>query len=252
MEELSLNTIFVMRTELFRWEVLRSISRLLGDSSAESLGGLFAPAAAFVGSGPCISWNMDDPLCPEAQEAVKAYMKQNLSSIGVVELAKNASGRKLSERFPAYSEAAKKLSAEFKGNKGGLFLEEAVNCFHMYVTPVLLKLPQEIVATWSAQFGPPDDEEAWVLNALRELPALHNHIDIMVVADSQPDRRDSNNHFMDNEIMVAPLAYASVFVSKDRGIRDMLRNRTKILRRTRCQYCDSLKSLESWLAEHAA
>jgi hypothetical protein len=69
----------------------------------------------------------------------------------------------------------------------------------------------------------------------------------MIVADTQPERKDSNNHFMDNEIMVAPLAYADVFVARDKGIRDILRNRTKILSRTKCQYFDSLAALEPWL-----
>ncbi len=255
MEELSLNAIFVMRTELFQWEFLRSVRRFHGDSSADSLSGLFAPPFAFVGSGPCIAWNSADRLDPATQESVETYMKYNLSKIGVVELAERAEAMgvlELEEKFPAYSESAKKMKDEFKGNKGRLFLEEAINCFCMYVTPVLLKLPPEIVATWSAQFGPPDDEKAWTLKALAELPALHNHIDIMVVADSQPDRKDSFNHFMDNEIMVAPLAYATVFVSKDRAIKDMLRSRTKILSRTQCQYCDSLDSLEIWLTENGA
>ncbi|HEX3529680.1 MAG TPA: hypothetical protein VH988_21695 [Thermoanaerobaculia bacterium] len=144
------------------------------------------------------------------------------------------------------------MKNEFKGSKEKLFLEEAINCFYLFVTPVLLKLPPVIIAAWSAQFGPSDDERAWTLRALAELPALHNYIDIMVVADSQPDRKDNYNHFMDNEIMVAPLAYATVFVSKDKAIRDMLRNRTKILSRTKCQYCDSLESLEVWLMENGA
>jgi hypothetical protein len=174
-------------------------------------------------------------------------MKYNLSKIGVAELAEKWGGSTLGRKFPAYSEAARKVKERFKGDKERIFSEEAVNCFHMYVTPVLLQLPPQIVATWSAQFGPPDDEKAWVLKALGELPALHNLIDIMVVADSQPDRKDSNNHFMDNEIIIAPLAYATVFVSKDKGIRDILRSRTKILSRTQCQYCDGLDALEIWL-----
>src|SRR5207249_3549632 len=110
-----------------------------------------------------------------------------------------------------------------------LFVEEAGNCFYMYITPLLLKYPRHVMACWPARFGSPDDEETWFLKALAELPALHNFIDIMVVADSQPDRKDKCNHFMDNEIMVAPLAYATVFVSEDKAIRHMLRNRTKIL-----------------------
>src|SRR6266545_6408785 len=46
MEELSLNAIFVMRTELYQWEFSRSVRRVRDDRVDESLIGLFAPAAA--------------------------------------------------------------------------------------------------------------------------------------------------------------------------------------------------------------
>ncbi|HEX3529681.1 MAG TPA: hypothetical protein VH988_21700 [Thermoanaerobaculia bacterium] len=112
MEELSLNVIFVMRTELFRWEFLRSVCRLCGGSSVDSLSGLFAPPFAFVGSEPCILWNSAEPLDPETQESLKFHMKYELSRIGVVELAERIAetrtGSKLEKSFPAYSEAAKK------------------------------------------------------------------------------------------------------------------------------------------------
>ena len=250
MEELSLNVIFVVRTELYKWELSRSMRRLLGEPVDNSLKGLFAPPAAFSGSGPCVVWKTDLSLGAESQQIAKAYMKYNLSKIGVVELAEKIGGTKLDETPPAYSEDAKKVKEKFKGDKKKLFLEEAGNCFYMYITPLLLNYPQQVIASWSAQFGPPVDEEAWFLKALVELPALHNFIDIMVAADSQPERKDKNNDFFDNEIMVAPLAYATVFVSKDKGIRDMLRHRTKILSRTKCQYFDSLNALEAWLSEN--
>jgi hypothetical protein len=252
MEELSLNAIFVMRDELYRWELSRSVRRLRGGLADDSLNGLFAPPAAFVGSGPCLVLNTDVPLSPETQAHAKSYMKYNLSKIGVVELAERMGGSELEETPPAYSEVAKKVKEKFKGNKRKLFLEEAGNCFYLYITPLLLKYPPQVIASWSAQFGPPDNEEAWFLKALAELPALHNFIEIMIVADSQPDRKDKHNHFMDNEIMAAALAYATVFVSRDKGIRDMLQSLTKILSRTKCQYCDRLDALETWLTETVA
>jgi formate-dependent phosphoribosylglycinamide formyltransferase (GAR transformylase) len=61
------------------------------------------------------------------------------------------------------------------------------------------------------------------------------------------------NQLHSNEIMVAPLAYADVFVSKDKGIRNLLRNTNKQpLARAKYQYCDSLTELEKWLAENVA
>jgi len=172
MEELSLNAIFVMRRELFQWELTRSMGRFRGESAHDSLKGIFVPPPAFVGSTPRLLWNVSVPLSQEAQENAKTYMKYNLSKIGVIELAEKMGGSKLNETPPSYSDAAKKVKEKFKGNKKKLFLEEASNCFYMYITPLLLKYPQQAIASWSAQFGPSHDEEAWFLNALAELPAL--------------------------------------------------------------------------------
>ena len=208
--------------------------RASGDRLDESLVGLFAPPAAFVGSGPCVRFE-GVSISPQARADAQAYMNRELSKIGVVELAQLMGGSRLDSTPPAYSVAAKKAMEKFKGRKTQLFLEEAGNCFSLYIRPQLLTYPPEVIQMWSAQFGPADNEEAWFQNALAQLPALHNYIDIMVVADSLPDRKDAYNHFMDNEIMVAPLAYTDVFVSRDNGVRDLLRSRTKILSRNKAK-----------------
>ena len=246
MEELSLNAILVNRTELYQWELSRSVRRLLREPVEDSLDGLFTPPAAFVGSRFSLKLS-GVSLSDEAQDQLREYMKRELGKIGVVELVTRMGESKLDETPPAYSQAAKRAKELFKGDKKKLFLNEARDIFQIYITPLLLRYPQPVVMSWLAQFNSPNDEEAWFRNVLSELPALHNFIDIMVVADSQPDRKDTFNHFMDNEIMVAPLAYTNVFASWDRAIRDMLRNRTKILSRTKCQYCDSFDALETWL-----
>src|SRR5205823_4644107 len=135
--------------------------------------------------------------------------------------------------------AAKNLMEQFKGNRDKIFQEEAVNVFSIYIAPLFPRYRVDVLQNWTRQFGPPEDETGWVQQALLQLPALHHFIDIMTAADQQPTRKDNYHHFMDNEIMVAPLAYATVFVAKDRAIRDMLHKRTKILERTKCKYCDS-------------
>jgi hypothetical protein len=250
MEELSLNTIFVMRTELYEWELSRSMDRLCGGVAHDSLQGLFASPAAFVGSTFNLVGDAGFSFGLETQEKIKAYIKDKLSKIGVVELAEKVGEAKLNETPPAYSAAAKNVRAEFKGDKKKLFLAEASECFCMYIKPPLLQYPLHMIAAWAQQFGSSHDEKTWTLKMLAEFPALHNYIDVMIVADTQPGRKDTNNHFFDNEILVAPFAYASVFVANDKGIKDMLQNRTGILRRTKCQYCDSLDALETWLTKN--
>jgi hypothetical protein len=56
---------------------------------------------------------------------------------------------------------------------------------------------------------------------------------------------DSVNHFMDDEIVVAPLAYAEVFVSRVKGVRHLLRIRKEMLAGTKCHYCENLGEASS-------
>jgi hypothetical protein len=262
MEELSLNACFVLRTEVYQWEFVRSVGRCIDAPIDGSLKGLFTNPAAFTGSRPCVTFEPPDDqiLTPEAVANAQAEFQQEMASIGIAELTKRmAGGPRIGDAPPAYSEAAKKAKETFKGNRNKLFGAEAENCFRMYIRPLLgprlstastdvLPTPQAL--KWLAQFAGPGGEEGWYRRALAELPALHNFVDLMVEADMQPNRKDSNNHFMDNEIMTAPLAYADVFVSRDKGIRHLLRNHKEILARTKCQYCENLGELETWLASN--
>lgn len=249
MEELSLNACYVTRNEVFQWEFGRSFARVLNAPWDDSLRGLYTVPAAYLGSNPCATLTF-----PEGQRLtdytvvnIQQYFSHEQSAIGVTELAMKLSGPRPTEDPPAYSDAAKKTMARFNGEKGKIFAAEAENCFSMYITPLLHLFPVFAAEKWRTHFGSADDCEKWYRRVLADLPALYNFVDLMVEADMQPARKDSNNHFMDNEIMIAPLAYADVFVSTDRGIRDVLRNRTKILERTGCNYCDSLTAFESWI-----
>src|SRR5207302_5787157 len=95
MEELSLNAIFINREELYAWELSQSVRRFLGRPAGDSFNGLFVPPAAFVGSRPCVSLDLPegDSLSPEAQAHAQAFMKRELSKIGVVELGEKMGGR---------------------------------------------------------------------------------------------------------------------------------------------------------------
>ena len=264
MEELSLNACFIMRTEVFQWEFARSLGRCLGAPVDESLKGLFTNPAAFTGSRPCVKFEIPDDqlLGPDAVANVQAEFQREMASIGIAELTRRMTGGpRICETPPPYSVAAKKAKGLFKGDRNKLFAAEAENCFIMYIRPLLgtrpsaaspYVFPSAVSQKWLAQFAGPGGDEAWYRRALVDLPALHNFVDLMVEADMQPNRNDSNNHFMDNEIMVAPLAYADVFVSRDKGIRHLLRTRKEILARTKCQYCENLGELETWLASNAA
>jgi hypothetical protein len=75
MEELSLNACFLMRTEMFQWEVARSLGRCLGAPLDESLKGLFTTPAAFIGSRPVVTFDLPDgqPISPDAVASAQTY-----------------------------------------------------------------------------------------------------------------------------------------------------------------------------------
>jgi hypothetical protein len=86
---------------------------------------------------------------------------------------------------------------------------------------------------------------------LTHMPAIRNHMELMAALTQQPSRKDKMNDFFDYEILPVPLAYASVFVAQDKGIRDVLLNRTEVQQRSSCHYCYDLGEFEAWLSMEA-
>jgi hypothetical protein len=244
MEELSLNAIYIIRPELYEWEFDHSWRRMRGES-AHDMEGLYACPMGWVGTRT--NKVMDSPLNDKARAHLQAFFLKETASTGVSQLAQQMGGRKKEIEAPGYSIAAKQSKETFKGDKKKLFLNEADHAIKLNVyDPILSNLPEEILIPWMSHVVSPD-KETLCNKILDEFPALRNFNEIMMAASQQPDKKDDPNDFMDHEIMVAPITYASVFVSRDKGIRDLLLSRTKILSRTKCVYCDSWTKLENWL-----
>lgn len=159
MAELSVNIIYSMRTEVFEWEVARSVAWALGEASDQTLNGLFAPPAAFVGSRFFLEWPADSTLSDEAQNTLRKAVACELGAIDVVELADNPNWSSGPRKPPALSQAARRALESSKGDKRKLFLMEATNEFRMYVYPFLAKYPQSVIRKWALGFGRPGDAE---------------------------------------------------------------------------------------------
>jgi hypothetical protein len=166
-EELSMNVIYVIRPELYKWELARSVQRACGEPVSPLLNGLFAPVGAFLGSQFSIKWSADVPLTQEVQDDVRAFMKRDLDNISVTELVKTAGGS-LREKPTAYSQGAKYARDTFKGDKQRLFLEEAGNIFRTWVTPILLQYPPHVVLQWMKYYGRPEGENAFFRDCLAD------------------------------------------------------------------------------------
>jgi hypothetical protein len=256
MDELSLRVSYANREEIFAWEVERAVCRIADAGPIDlSLYGLYVPVLAYLSSQFQLDFPEEFPL--EHTSDFIGTVKGRMESLTLTELLRMRAGRKEDRIFdfvkhipaPKYSEAAKRTWDVAKGDRTKIERIEAEIIFAQYIQPAIVRLSLPVQAKFLDYLrATPKDRYGGCLGGLlNHLPAIHNHIELLTAIAQNPTRRDKINDFFDLEMMPVPLAYASVFVSKDKGIRDVLRNRTEILKRNACRYCCDLAELEEWL-----
>jgi hypothetical protein len=256
MEGLSLNVSYASKEDIFAWEVERCVRRL-ADAGPIDLSdfGLYVPVAAYLASNFHLTFPEDSPAA-RVEEAVK-MVNDRANSLTFTELLQLRAANETDDIFnfaksfpsPDLSEERKRIWDSLKGNREKILRNETESVFRLYVKPAMDNLPPPVKARFIRYLPTaPKDKYGGVLGELlKYLPSIQNHIEVMAAVSQNPARRDKGNDFFDFEVIPVPLAYASVFVAQDKGIRDMLRNRTRILERSDCRYCFDLTELEEWL-----
>lgn len=256
MEQLSLNVSYASREEIFAWEVERAVRRLADAGPIDlSTYELYVPVLAYLTSRFHLEFPEGFPA--EHIEDFTRQLKERVESLTFTELLTMRAARKTDKIFdfikqlpaPKYSEESQRTWDMVKGDKKKIQRIESETVFNQYIKPAINKLPPPVlVKFWGyIQTVPKDKYGGFLGDLLKSLPAIYNYVELMAAMTQQPSRKDKINDFFDNEIMPVPLAYASIFVAQDKGIRDVLRNRTEILKRNSCRYCFDLPELEEWL-----
>jgi hypothetical protein len=258
MEKLSLNVSYVNREEVFSWEVERCVRRLAGVGPIDlSLSGLYAPVIAYLGTRFELKYQGAIPA--EKMKEFANLVAERSNSLTFTDLLKMRASRPGDGIFgyaksfsvPDNSEKRKQIWDALKGDRKKILRNETESVYRLYIAPAINRLPANVkLDFWKYICTAAKDEYGGVLGEmLNYLPSIRNHIELMAAASQNPTRRDKSNDFFDFEVIPVPFAYASVFVAKDRGIRDLLKNRTTILKRSECHYCFELTDLERWLNE---
>jgi hypothetical protein len=256
MDELSLNVSYASRDKIFAWEVERAVLKLANAGPIDlSMYGLYVPVMAYLTSQFRLEFPAGFP--PENISDFVGKVKERMENLTLTELLTLRARRKEDRIFdfvkqipaPKYSEEAKRMRDVFKGNKKKIQRSVDEGILELYIQPAILKLPILAQAKYLdyLKTTSKDTYGGCIGDLINHLPAIHNHRDLMATSDQNPTRRDKVNDFFDIEIMTVPLAYASVFVAQDKGIRDVLCNRTEILKRNTCHYCFDLAELDDWL-----
>jgi hypothetical protein len=267
MEELSLNIAYANRGEVFAWEVGRFVGRELGVGPVDlSLSGLYVPVVLYMSSGLKIGYP-EEADSEEMREKVEG-LRQELESLTLTRMLTIAydGGTDWEGQYvkglpdPLLARVVEKIRERTKGSKQMMLLYESQAAFELEVIPTLRRSHAEVFPQIMAYIrarqaeadkskGPMDQYAEFLANLLKTMPALYNHVELVATIAQNPTQRFEINDWFDHEIMPVPLAYASVFVAQDRGIRDLLRNRTKILGRNSCRYCSNLGELEAWMRD---
>jgi hypothetical protein len=254
MEELSLSVSYASREEIFAWEVERAIRRLADAGPIDlSLDGLYVPVLAYLDSHFRLEFPEGFP--SEHIDEFAKKVKAGVESMTFTELLKMRANSERDTMFeyvksipaPKYPDEA--ILTWSKGDRQKIQRVEAEAVYKRHIHPAIIKLPMDVqLKLLSYNSTASKDKYGGVLGHLLEhLPSINNHIELMAAMMKQPSRKPKINDFFDNEIIPVPLAYASVFVAQDKGIRDTLKNRTNILKRTTFHYCYDLAELDLWL-----
>ncbi len=252
MEELSLNVSYANKEEIFSWEVETAIRRIVDVGRSDlSFDCLYVPVVAYIAS----HFFLDFPEgLPSEMEVFPRMAKEALESMTFTELLRmrvnsNDSFFKYVKTIPAPKYPDKSILTWAKGDKEKIRRLESEAVYKRHIDPAIKKLPFDVRLRFLSYIATASkDKYGGILSNLLELlPSVNNHVDLMAAMMQQPSRKPKINDFFDNEIVPVPLAYASVFVAQDKGIRDTLKNRTNILKRNACHYCYDLAELEVWL-----
>jgi hypothetical protein len=267
MEDLSLNVAYANRSEVFTWEVERFVSGELGVGPIDlSLSGLYVPLVLYMSSGLKIGFP-EKTDSEEMREKVEG-LRQALESLTLTEILKMTyrDGEDWESKYvkglpdPPLEGVVQRIREGTKGDKNTMLLWESQAALELEVIPYLSRSSPEVKQRFMeyVQAGAAEAEAdkstgrkekyaEFLANLLKKMPALYNHVELVATIAQNPAQRFEINDFFDHEIMPVPLAYASAFVAQDKGIRDLLRNRTKILPRNACCYCSNLGELEAWM-----
>jgi hypothetical protein len=259
MEALSLNVSYASHKEIFAWEVERAVRRLADAGPIDlSLDGIYVPLLGFLTSRFRLKYPEGFP--SKDVDDCTGKIKARLESLTLTQWLRMSAGS-LADGIsdfvrhlpaPKYSEESKRIWNMVKGSRHKIQRIEDQAVFHQYIKPAIRKLPPPVLVKFReyAQTVPKDNSGGFLGEFLKSLPALNNYSELMATIAQNPTRTDKINDFFDLEIMAAPLAYATVFVSEDKGIRNVLHQRTRILKRNNCQYCSDLMELAHWLDVH--
>lgn len=252
MEQASLNVCLAPRMDIFTWEVHTLAHALLGEPlPPDWRGRLYVPLLGYL----CQSFSLEfpDATPSEPAEWTGDLACDRLNRVGLTELL-TMRDDEIGEHIkrmepPPYSDLAKKMRSITGGDKGKVFRLEAESVFESVILPATRHLhPTWIPRFLAALKTLPKDRNGGVMETiLVGLPAIRNYVETMAVVSQDPLRADRTNDFIDLELIPVPAAYCDLLVTRDRRIRDILVNRTKIMKNTNCEYIDSLEGLERWL-----
>ncbi|HEY1065275.1 MAG TPA: hypothetical protein VGE52_04170, partial [Pirellulales bacterium] len=259
MEEFSLNVSYANPEEIFEWEIRQAICKLAEIGPADfSSRELYVPVAEYLSSR--MSLEFFKAVTPSDMTAMAAELSRRIEAIRLTEILamRTQSNDKIFEYAkklpaPAYAERVRQSLAAARGDKAKLERREVEFVVKRYVSRALedLPLPAKIQAANYFRDAPKDKYGGCVEKLIELAPSVRNHIELMVTLSQFPTRNDKINHFFDNELMPVSLAYATAFASRDGGIRDVLKHRTRILSRSDCSYCENVEELGTWLGSVA-
>lgn len=259
MDNLSLNICFVRNIEIYHNEIDDFVTSFIEKKNPGlARENLYVPVIAYLSSDTGLSFPEGFPASEEEKTDFAEELTEKLLSLKVTDLVNllKAFLPMKTDQFNSILEYSETWKERWDFTKGDIKLirriEEEHALQHILI-PRMKKRAARLSLGLHEEFAdyvrslPKDNYEGASGTIIDSMPAFRNYINIMTVTGLVTSKKGNMHDFFDIEMMIIPLAYCDVFVSRDKWINYILTTHRTSLEKNRAKYISTLDDFQSYL-----
>ncbi len=259
MDELSLGISFASHETVYRKEIERFLlNAIYGEERFLEKCEIYVPVMGWLGAGGSLDFPQEFPASSEDRKNFTDSFAEILKSKKISDIVKLFKGMlPLPNVVSQPNYEWKKRWEENQGNKRKIREIEKQTVLRKVVDRIkeetTLESPEQTIlfkhkARDYIYSLPKDKDGTYATAVLERMPAHKNMVEVMTFAGFDPNRTDKMNDFFDIELMIIPMAYASVVVATDKWIRELMKSHGKTLHDRSAKYIGDWSEFENYLS----
>ncbi len=259
MDELSLGVSFALDKTIYRKEIERFLlNAIYREERFVEKGEIYVPVMGWLGAGGSLDFPQEFPASTEERKNFTDRFAEILKSKKISDIVKLFKVMlPLPEIVNQPNYDWKKRWEENQGNKQKIREIEKQAVLRRVVDRIkeetTLESPEQTIVFKQKACDyinslPKDKNGTCATAVLERMPAHKNMAEVMAFTGFDPNRTDKMNDFYDIQLMIIPMAYASILVATDKWIRELMKSHGKTLHSRSAQYIGDWSKFENYLS----